>query len=59
MKAKQEELRKDMGENNENRIERKGILKKKKNSNKTNFNRKCCHKNSTNGFEEIVQNGRE
>ena len=29
MKAKQEELRKDMGENNENRIERKGILKKK------------------------------
>lgn len=59
MKAKQEELRKDMGENNENRIERKGILKKKKNSNKTNFIRKCYHKNSANGFEEIVQNGRE
>ena len=30
MKSKQKELRKDMGENNENRIERKGIFKKKK-----------------------------
>lgn len=32
MKAKQEELRKDMGENNENRIERKAH---KKNNSKT------------------------
>lgn len=48
MKSKQEELRKDMGENNENRIQRKGILKKKTAIRQT---------SSENAITKIVQMG--